>query len=215
VTDDIATEGEVGAHAEEAEGGDRRTGRARRRPLVMALVLVAVALAAIVVVALRPWARPESSGTVAADTPPLLRDGGLTAPEPLPDMTLPALAGHGPSGGRDFSDLRGPAVINFWASWCVPCVEEMPALERVADDLDITVIGVDYIDQTDKAAELARRLGIDYELVRDDDGEFGQAVGLMGTPTTLLVDARGMIVRRLTGELTEQQLRDAIAADLG
>jgi DsbE subfamily thiol:disulfide oxidoreductase len=139
----------------------------------------------------------------------------VTDPLPLPDMTLPALAGHGPDGGRDFAELRGPAVVNFWASWCVPCVEEMPALQRVADDLDVTVIGVDYIDQADEAAQLAERLGIDYELVRDDDGEFGQAVGLMGTPTTLLVDDRGMIIRRLTGELTEQQMRDAIAADLG
>ena len=211
VTDDAATAGEAG---EAVVGGDRSAGRARRRPLVMALVLVVVAFTAIVVVALRPFARPEPSGTVTADTPPLLRDGGLTAPVPLPAMTLPALAGHGPVGGRDFSDLRGPAVINFWASWCVPCVEEMPALQRVADDLDITVIGVDYIDQTDIAVELAERLGIDYELVRDDDGEFGQAAGLMGTPTTLLVDDRGMVVRRLTGELTEQQMRDAIEAGL-
>jgi thiol-disulfide isomerase/thioredoxin len=211
-----ATEGEDGPRAGEAvAAADRRAGRARRRPLVMAVVLGAVALAGIVVVALRPFSRPEPSGTVTADTPPLLRDGGLTARVPLPDMTLPALAGYGPAGGRDFSDLRGPAVINFWASWCVPCVEEMPAFQRVADDLDITVIGVDYIDQTDEATALAERLGIDYELVRDDDGEFGQAVGLMGTPTTLLVDDGGMVVRRLTGELTERQIRDAIEADLG
>lgn len=87
-------------------------------------------------------------------------------------------------------------------------------MQRVADDLDVQVIGVDYIDQTDKAVRLAERLGIDYELLRDDDGRFGEAVGLMGTPTTLLVDERGRIVRRLTGELTERQMRDAIRADL-
>jgi peroxiredoxin len=91
----------------------------------------------------------------------------------------------------------------------------MPALQRVSDDLGVTVIGVDYIDQNDKAEQLAERLGIDYELLRDDDGEFGEAVRLIGTPTTLLVDARGTIVRRLTGELTEQQMRDAIDAELG
>ncbi|HSK98622.1 MAG TPA: TlpA disulfide reductase family protein, partial [Euzebyales bacterium] len=177
-------------------GDDLPAGRARWKPVIMALVLVAVALGAIVVVALRPFDRPAPAGTASADTPPLLRDGGLTRPVPLPDMTLPSLAGFGPPGGRDFSELRGPALVNFWASWCVPCVEEMPALQRVADDLDVTVIGVDYIDQNDEAVELAERLGIDYELLRDDDGEFGQAVGLMGTPTTLLVDAQGMIVRR-------------------
>jgi thiol-disulfide isomerase/thioredoxin len=176
-----------------------------------------VVLGGIVVAALRPFGQADTASTAgsAAGAPPLLRDSGRIEPRPLPDMTLPALAGFGPPGGRDLSELRGPAVVNFWASWCVPCVEEMPALQRVADDFDVEVIGIDYIDQTNKAEALAERLGIDYELLRDDDGEFGREVGLIGTPTTLLIDARGMIVRRLTGALTDKQMRDIIQAELG
>jgi thiol-disulfide isomerase/thioredoxin len=216
VRDELATGGAIASDPDRpAADDDRPAGGSRWRPVAMALTLAVVVLGGIVLVALRPFDQPAPAATVTADTPPLLRDGGLTEPLPLPDMTLPALAGFGPAGGRDLSDLRGPAVINFWASWCVPCVEEMPALQRVADDLDIKVIGVDYIDQDDKAVELAERLDIGYELLRDDDGEFGQAVGLIGTPTTLLVDARGMIIRRLNGELTERQIREAVQAALG
>ena len=205
-------------HQAAVDDGRRPARRSRWTPIAMALVVALVALGAIVLAALRPFGQPgtttSSTGAATARTPPLLRDSGRIDPRPLPDMTLPALAGFGPAGGRDLSELRGPVVINFWASWCVPCVNEMPALQRVADDLDVDVIGVDYIDQNDKAEELAERLGIEYELLRDEDGEFGRKVDLIGTPTTLLVDARGMIVRRLTGELTEKQMRDVIHAEL-
>lgn len=215
MSDDV-TASSVAAEPDGPEADDgRAAARGRWKPLAMALTVAVVALGGIVVVALRPFDRPDPTGTAPAGSPPLLRDGGLTEPQPLPDMTLPGLEGFGPERGRAFSDLRGPAIVNFWASWCVPCVEEMPALQRVADDTGITVIGVDYIDQTDKAIRLATRLGIGYDLVRDDDGAFGQAVGLMGTPTTLLVDDRGMIVRRMTGQLTEQEIREAIRTDLG
>lgn len=220
MTEDPATSGAVTTDAERAaaDHGQRAAGRSRWKPVAMALVATVVVLGAIVTVALRPFGQPDAgstTGTTTADTPPLLNSGRVE-PMPLPDATLPALAGFGPAGGRDLSELRGaPVVINFWASWCVPCVEEMPALQRVADDLDVKVVGVDYIDQNDKAEQLAERLGIDYELLRDDDGEFGREVGLIGTPTTLLVDARGTIVRRLTGELTEEQMREVIEAELG
>jgi cytochrome c biogenesis protein CcmG/thiol:disulfide interchange protein DsbE len=205
------------AHAEADAPATTEPSTTRRRrwtPIFVVLVAAVVVLGVIVVVALRSSGQPGDA--VPADgSPPLLQDAGQAEPMPLPDMTLPALGDYGPAGGRDLGELRGePLVINFWASWCAPCVREMPALQRVSNDLDVTVIGVDYIDQNDKAERLAERLGIEYELLRDDDGEFGNAVGLVGTPTTLLVDARGTIVRRLTGELTEQQMRDAIQADL-
>ncbi|MBW3604606.1 MAG: redoxin domain-containing protein, partial [Actinobacteria bacterium] len=151
-----------------------------------------------------------------ADTPPLLTQEAPPDDEPLPAATLPPLGDLGPPGGLDLPDTGGePMVINFWASWCAPCVNEMPMLQRVADDVDIRMVGVDYIDQADKAVALAEELGIRYPLVRDDQGAFGQQVGLLGTPTTLLVDGDGIVRRRLTGELTEAQLRTAITDDLG
>jgi thiol-disulfide isomerase/thioredoxin len=220
-TDDAATTTQATAATDQATTDQVAANRrARLNPILAALGAAVIVLGVIVLVALRSSPPPDGAGspgaTPAAGSPPLLEDAGRAEPMPLPDMTLPALGDYGPADGRDLGDLRGePVVINFWASWCAPCVREMPALQRVSDDLGVTVIGVDYIDQNDKAEQLAERLGIDYELLRDDDGEFGEAVRLIGTPTTLLVDARGTIVRRLTGELTEQQMRDAIDAELG
>lgn len=189
---------------------------AGRTLLLVAAVglLVVVGIAAVAMLRSDPPA--PAAGSAVADTPPRLGEADRAVGRPVPDATLPPLADLGPPGGLELPPTDGePMVINFWASWCQPCVNEMPMLQRVADDLDLTVVGVDYIDQTDKAVELAARLRIRYPLVRDDDGAFGQAVGLAGTPTTLLVDGDGVVRRRLTGELTEQQLRDAIATDLG
>jgi thiol-disulfide isomerase/thioredoxin len=195
-------------------------GRAQWRLLGVVVAATLAVLGLIAFVALRPGAGTGESGyqtigAAPADTPPLLRDRDRAEPMPLPDATLPALAGLGPADGLDLSDLRGePAVINFWASWCAPCLREMPGLQNVADDLGITVIGVDYVDQDDEAVELARELGITYPLVRDDDGDFGRQVGLIGTPTTLFVDADGTIVRQLAAELSEKELREVIEDEL-
>lgn len=189
--------------------------RSARRTLLLVTVVGLLVLGGIAAVAML---RSDAPAPVvgAADTPPRLGAVDRAVGRPVPPATLPPLADLGPSGGLELPASDGePMVINFWASWCQPCVDEMPMLQRVADDLDLTVVGVDYIDQTDKAVALAEELGISYPLVRDDDGGFGQAVGLAGTPTTLLVDGDGVVRRRLTGELTEQQLRDAIATDLG
>jgi cytochrome c biogenesis protein CcmG/thiol:disulfide interchange protein DsbE len=190
----------------------------RRSLLLVALLGVLAIIGVVAVAALRSDPTAEGADPTAAGGAPRLGAPDRAIGRPLPATSLPALEDLGPAGGLDLPATGGaPMIINFWASWCAPCINEMPMLQRVADDadLDVSVVGVDYIDQTDEAVELATRLGITYPLVRDDDGRFGQAVGLMGTPTTLLVDGDGVVRRRLTGELTEQQLRDAIAADLG
>lgn len=188
----------------------------RRRLLVTTLLSALLALAVVVAVALVARGQRVQTAASGADTPPLLPTEGPPAEQmPLPAMTLPALDGFAPPGGIDLADVRGqPMVINFWASWCAPCVKEMPALQRVADETGVTVIGVAYIDQADKARALAEQLDITYDLVRDDEGEFGERIGLLGTPTTLLVDASGTVVRQLTGELNEQQMRDAVEFQL-
>lgn len=198
-----------------ATGAQRAdAGRQMRRTLLVVVLAAVLVVGVIVIVALT---RPTDGVDVAtADTPPLLSADVPPVDAPLPAATLPPLGEFGPEGGLVLPDDGGaPMVINFWASWCAPCVNEMPMLQRVADDLGITVVGVDYVDRVDDAAELAERLDIRYTLVRDDRGTFGEKVGLLGTPTTLLVDGDGVVRRRLTGELTEEQLRAALADSLG
>ncbi len=197
------------ADVERADGG-----RGTRRTLVVALLALLLALGVVVAVALTRQADVADSAT--PDTPPLLPADGPAVDAPLPDATLPPLAGFGPPGGLALPETGGePMLINFWASWCAPCVNEMPMLQRVTEDVGLRMVGVDYVDQLDKAVELVERLDIRYTLVRDDRGAFGEEVGLLGTPTTLLVDGDGVVRRRLTGELTEDQLRTAIAEELG
>lgn len=203
----------TGADEADVKRTPRRSGL---KPLITALVATSAVFGVVMVVALGQREQQDPApGTSTADVPPLLRDGGQAEPMPLPDVTLPALDGYGPDGGRDLSDLRGaPVVINFWASWCAPCIEEMPRLQQVGRELDVKVVGVAYLDQEKKAKAVAERLGITYELLRDDDGAFARDVGLIGTPTTLFVDADGTILRRLTGELTEEQMRETVEAEL-
>jgi cytochrome c biogenesis protein CcmG, thiol:disulfide interchange protein DsbE len=130
--------------------------------------------------------------------------------DPLPDAALPYLDG---AGALTTADLRGtPAVINFWATWCAFCVDEMPDFEEVHASLDgrVRFIGVNVEDPRDKAARLAAETGVTYDLVVDDDRSFYRAVRARGMPTTLLVDGAGVIVHRHAGPLNAEQLADLI-----
>lgn len=141
--------------------------------------------------------------------------GAGSAGDPvLPDATLPVL---GSAEQLDTADLRGtPAVINFWATWCPFCIEEMPDLEKVHQQVagEVRFIGVDREDVTDKALRLAGETGVTYTLVEDRDGDFFRAVRALGMPTTLLVDADGSIVHTHTGPITAEQLRTLLRTHL-
>lgn len=136
---------------------------------------------------------------------------------PLPDVELEAFAEGG--GTIKGSDFRGtPLVVNFWATWCAPCVAEMPELEEVATELEerVAFLGVNYRDP-DRAAARAfvEELGISYPLVVDPAGEFLAAVDGVVMPTTLFVDAEGTIVYRHAGALDDRELRDLLREQLG
>ncbi len=112
--------------------------------------------------------------------------------------------------------LGEPLVVNFWAEWCEPCKEEMPALEAVHQAMGdrVRFVGVDYEDRAEAALAFADEVGVTYELVEDPDGAFFDVVRGRGTPMTMLVTADGEIVFRHAGPLTEQQLTDLIATHL-
>ena len=126
----------------------------------------------------------------------------LETPQPLPETGFLA------AGGRTetFAALRGRAlVVNFWATWCPPCVEEMPSLDRLAaaqggPHLAVVAMALDRGDEQ-RILDFYRRHGIRHlDVYRDPDLEFAAALGIFGLPTTLLVDHDGMVVARLVGE---------------
>lgn len=112
--------------------------------------------------------------------------------------------------------LGEPLVVNFWAEWCEPCKEEMPALEATHQALGdrVRFVGVDYEDRAEAALRFAEDVGVTYELVEDPDGAFFDAVRGRGTPMTMLVTADGEIVYRHAGPLTQEQLTDLVATHL-
>lgn len=132
----------------------------------------------------------------------------------LPDVTVERL---GEDGALALAELDGPAVVNFWATWCEPCVEEMPLLAAAADHLrgQVAFLGVNVQDRDDAALELAERTGVGYPLVKDPRGELYRQVGGAGMPTTLFVDERGVVVYRRTGEVDAARLAALLEEHLG
>ncbi|HUG15989.1 MAG TPA: TlpA disulfide reductase family protein [Thermomicrobiales bacterium] len=113
------------------------------------------------------------------------------------------------------SELRGNiVVINFWASWCPPCRDEMPLLVHAAERLgeDVVLVGVDIWDDVDDARAFLASYRVTYPNVHDADGRIGIGYGVTGVPETFVVNADGRIVVRLPGPVTSmEQLRDMVA----
>ncbi len=111
--------------------------------------------------------------------------------------------------------LRGkPAAINFWASWCAPCRREAPDLERLSRSLhgSASVVGVDWTDGADSARTFIREHHMTYPNLSDQDGVVGQRYGLIGLPTTFILDSHGTITDVLRGPQTAQSVRQALVA---
>lgn len=112
-------------------------------------------------------------------------------------------------------DYRGKIVmLNFWASWCVPCRKEFPLLKQVHGG-DVVVLGVVYQDSKQAAAAFMRDQGATWPGLIDPDGEIAAAYNVgakPGLPVTVAIDPRGSMVKRHIGELRRGDLEDLIAA---
>ena len=107
-------------------------------------------------------------------------------------------------------DLAGQAIVlNFWASWCVPCRTEMPAFEsayRANRDRGITFVGLAVEDSQDSARTFVEELDISYPTGPDVGNEVSLRYGVTGLPTTVFIARDGTVARRWLGVLSEQQL---------
>lgn len=105
----------------------------------------------------------------------------------------------------------GPAVVNFFASWCTSCREEMAVLQASAAS-GTTVIGVDLRETADRVRGLAGQSGITYPLLLDADGSVTRAFRVINLPGTYVLWADGTVARIILGPLTTASLADALAA---
>jgi thiol-disulfide isomerase/thioredoxin len=118
-------------------------------------------------------------------------------------------------GGKTLrlSSYRGKVVVvNFWATWCPPCREEMPALQRVAaSEPDVVVLEVDLMEPGDKARSFLDSLGLDrLQPVLDSDGATTRRYGVLTVPSTFFVDRDGVIRHLELRQLTEAMIRTGI-----
>ena len=123
--------------------------------------------------------------------------------KPAPSFDLPGL-GH--STPLALSALKGhPFVVNFFASWCVPCRIEHPLLMRLAQQNRIPLYGIDYKDKPEDGTRLLATYGDPYRLAgMDRDGRTGLDFGVYGVPETYVIDAGGIIRKRFVGPLTAE-----------
>jgi len=109
--------------------------------------------------------------------------------------------------------LRGyPVVVNFWASWCVPCKQEAPRLDAVAQQHAGTVafVGIDVQDLSSDARTLLRYHHVRYPSLHDNAGATYDGYGLTGVPETYWIDGRGRIVAHFAGPVSSAQLESGI-----
>ncbi|HEX2179164.1 MAG TPA: TlpA disulfide reductase family protein [Actinomycetota bacterium] len=121
-------------------------------------------------------------------------------PSSLVGKTLPAFSLEvlGSDERLTAADLEGKAVVvNFWASWCDPCIEEVPDLQaahtRYADD-DVVVLGVNVQDSERDALAFAEKYGVTYPIVRDPNLTLYKELGVRGLPETFFVDKQGVFI---------------------
>lgn len=132
-----------------------------------------------------------------------------------PDFALTDLDGN----PIHLADLRGrPVIVNFWASWCVACIEEFPLLRdaaaRHADD-GLVVIGIVHRDRSQAAREFMARNGGTWAAAMDPDERAAEAYGILGPPETFFIGRDGTIVARHFGQLSAASLDDKVAAIIG
>ena len=130
---------------------------------------------------------------------------------PLPSFTATTLDGQSFSS----STLRGrPAIVNVWASWCPPCVDEHPVLLEAAAQrgADLSIVGILYQDTAGGARSFLARYGEAAWPNLLDNGEIAIDLGVTGPPETFFVDGRGIVRAHVIGPLTKAEMQRQLAA---
>ncbi|MGH2676137.1 MAG: TlpA family protein disulfide reductase [Actinomycetota bacterium] len=133
---------------------------------------------------------------------------------------MPELSGESVTGGTFDPDISDGdvVVVNFWASWCGPCRQEQPGLQRLSEEYagrGAAFVGVNFRDDPAAAREYLREFEVTYPSVRDPAGEIGFDFGIPYLPATVLVDASGEMRYRLLGAQPESRIRAYVEELLG
>lgn len=200
---DAPARGDIDAAAP-SDGGpaDGSPPRPGRRALLDGRTIMVCALVALVAAILAGLVTSRLTDDGDTDQP-----APLTRAEIVPDLPLERLDGEGQAS---LTDYRGqPLVVNFWGSWCEPCIEEMPDLQRVHTSLgdDVAFVGVNIRDQDPADARaLAEETGVTYDLLVDAEGALTRALDIITAPVTLIVLPDGTIVDVIQRTISAERL---------
>ena len=138
--------------------------------------------------------------TVTATTPPPTTDApvGIEVGMQAPDFTL-----RSPTGERfNLNEQRGkPVFLNFWATWCGPCLVEMPDMQKLQNTMgdSIQIVGIDLRETRSQVLRFITRYGFTYTFILDSTGEVSNTYEVASIPRSFFIDAKGVIVRVLRG----------------
>jgi thiol-disulfide isomerase/thioredoxin len=189
----------------------------RRIPLVSLVAATAFALLAAVGAAMLLGSGDESSANGdGSDSGPYQLTPAGELPASAPDVTLSPLDGR---PDRKLGELLGskPVVVNFYASWCGPCITEMPAFEQVHREVGdkVTIIGVAYQDSDEDARATVERTGVTYPTFGDSGQDAVTFFGGISMPTSVFIDAGGNVVDVRSRALDADELRSALEDRFG
>ena len=187
-------------------------------------VLTIVAAAAVVLfvaVTLIARGNDDSVDSVVLDQPGVYQEPGIAVNEDLAGSRLSQAVLETADGTAitvdDLLSRGRPVLINLWYSTCQPCKREMPALQAAFAEFGdrIDFIGINPQDSATTMTSFADEVGVEYELFRDPNGSFTVANGIATYPTTLLVSRDGLVIDQIAGELSADEIRDAVSILLG
>ncbi len=182
---------------------------AHMAPLRMnrASIVVFVALAIVV----------SACAAATVDKPPIPGNvGGIRAVELAPQFSVSTSSGEVFSLAEHLTNDGRPVFLNLWASWCFPCREEMPDIDAAARRFpEVMFIGVAVQDSRTESEKFLDEVQVSYLIGFDTDDMVDRAYSPIGLPATYIISSEGVILDRILGKLTEEQIAEEFAVHFG
>lgn len=152
-----------------------------------------------------------SSGTPDAPSTPASLELRIA-----PHFTVPTADGGEFSLAEHLASDGRPVFLNLWASWCFPCREEMPGIDRASHEFpEIVFIGVAVQDSRPDAEKFANEINVTYIIAFDDEDQVDDAYAPFGLPASYIISSDGVILERIFGKITEEDIAEKLREHFG